>query len=61
MSGTSIPFFLYPTGSSNSLPAGFRSFFAFWMGGGGFNPGGTAATLPHAQHFFAHMAQLKSF
>lgn len=40
--GTSLPFFLYPTGSPASS-GGFRCFFAFWMGGGGtvsFAPGG---------------------
>lgn len=44
MSGTSLPFFLYPTGAEPFVVSGgYRSIFAFWMGGGGavsFVPGG---------------------
>ena len=40
MAGTSVPFFLFPVGSTpyTGPGAGFRGFFAFWMGGAGAVP-----------------------
>lgn len=52
-------FFLFRTGAApSSGTAGFRSMFAFWGGGGSFNPGGGGVTVIRNLPFFAPMGQL---